>query len=75
MGHTTWFDMNQQRKANRRNFNYRDGRQRRRYGYAAIIDKKSGEVIASAKNGCFGRLKGLDADLYQEWAQGTRGQE
>lgn len=67
-----WYETKEQRKKNRQHEDWRAGHKRRQ-GFSALVDKKSGDVIGVAVNGCFGRLHELDPDLYQEWAQGTRG--
>lgn len=71
----SWFEMKEQRRENRKRFGWREGHRIRSEGYAAIIDKKTGDVLCVARNGCFGRLSLFDKDLHQEWALGTRGQE
>jgi hypothetical protein len=70
-----WYETKEQRKANRAAdpAAYKAGRYRRRTGFSALIEKKTGEVIVVARNGCFGRLLELDPDLYAEYALGTRG--
>ena len=75
----SWYEMNQQRRVNRgergsvQRSRFQEGHKRRSQGWAALVEKKSGEVIAQAHNGCFGRLAELDRDLYDAWAMGTRG--
>lgn len=72
----SWWDTKEQRKKNRANKGraYEMARARRRHGFAVLLEKKSGEVIVQARDGCFGRLLELDPDQYQEWAFGTRGE-
>lgn len=74
----TWHEMSKRRqearKANR--VGWKRGHARRSQGWAVLEDKKSGGIVAQAKNGCFGNLrgKGKDAEeLYQAWAEGTAG--
>ena len=74
----SWYEMNQQRRANRgergsrQRERYQEGRRIRR-GWAAVLERKSGELVAQAHNGCFGRMAEIDRDIYDEWALGTRG--
>lgn len=74
----SWYEMNEQRRKNRgergseQRAAFREGHQRRKHGYSALVEKKSGEVLAVAKDGCFGNLAKFDADLYYEWALGTQ---
>lgn len=72
----TWYEMNQQRKLNRKNRNFRDGHRRRSRSFFALLEKSSGEVVVQAHDGCFGRLSELAAtrDEYDFWAAGTRGE-
>lgn len=74
---TSWYEMKEQRRINRRNANFAEGHARRGRGFFVLLEKTSGEVVVQARNGCFGRLKELKAtrDLYEEWAAGTRGSE
>lgn len=75
---SVWFEMKQQRHVNRgearspQRYAFLDGH-RRRQGIAIITDKKSGETIVIAQNGCFGQLAAADRDKYDVWAAGTRG--
>lgn len=75
----TWYEMNQQRRLNRgeagsrQRMRYREGH-RIRKGYAVILERKSGELVAQAVNGCFGRMAEIDRDIYDLWALGTRGE-
>jgi hypothetical protein len=70
----SWYEMNQQRRANRRKPEWTDGH-RKRQGFYALLEKTSGDVVVVAKNGCFGRLAELKAtrDEYDLWASGTKG--
>lgn len=73
-----WYEMNQQRKRNR---GAPGSEQRRRWnaghqarqGWAVVQERKSGEVVAQAVNGCFGRMAEIDRDIYDLWALGTLG--
>lgn len=67
--------MNQQRRENRRKNEWQGGHHKRQ-GFFALLEKTSGEVVAVAKNGCFGRLAELKAtrDEYDLWAIGTKGE-
>lgn len=65
--------MNQQRKKNRKNPAWREAHRLRSHGFAAVLEKKSGEVVAQAHNGCFGRMAEIDRDIYDAWARGTLG--
>ncbi len=49
------------------------GRRRRSGGVHLLHDKKTGETLIVAQNGCFGNLANVDRDAYDLWAQGTRG--
>ena len=75
----SWFEMKEQRRKNRgergsaQRTAFQEGH-RRRKGLSSLVEKKSGEVLVQAKNGCFGRLAEFDKDLYEEWARGTRGE-
>ncbi len=71
----SWYEMNQQRKRNRKNDGWRSGHAKRQ-GSFALLEKTSGEVVVEAKDGCFGRLATLPntREEYDKWALGTLGQ-
>lgn len=75
-----WYEMNQQRRRNRgergsqQRARYAEGR-RVRQGWAAVLERKSGELVAQAVNGCFGRMAEIDRDIYDSWALGTLGEK
>lgn len=66
----------------RRNKGERGSQQRARFqeghrirkGWAVVQERKSGEVVAQAQNGCFGRMATINRDLYDLWALGTLGE-
>jgi len=70
----TWYEMNQKRKANRKNSSWKDGHAKRT-GSFALLEKTSGEIIVQAQNGCFGRLAELPntREECDKWALGTQG--
>lgn len=74
----SWHECKVQRRANRGERGslerkaFRDGH-RRRQGYFVLLDKKTGEIVTQALNGCFGNLAQFNQDTYDDWAQGTRG--
>lgn len=72
----TWWDTKEQRKKNRTNKGreFEEARALRRHGWRVLLERKSGEVVCQAKDGCFGRLLTLDPDTYNAWALGTRGE-
>lgn len=70
----TWQEMNENRKANRKHPSWKVGHAKRQ-GSFVLLEKTSGEIVAQAWNGCFGRLKELPntREEYDRWALGTQG--